>query len=90
MTSRLYLEPERYKARQFAERALIDFALLDAFEARPEPEREACLRWIALAASMGEQESRVTRMLGELVSGNPLPSSGASPRASDVMARAMA
>jgi DNA-binding MarR family transcriptional regulator len=65
----------RATSRQFVERALLDFGLMNAFESRPAPERERCLRWIANAEEEREEERRVSRVLDDLVHSRPLPMS---------------
>jgi hypothetical protein len=62
-----------HESRQFAERALRDFGLMDAFESRPPKERERCLRWIAGAAGEREEEDRVSRVLDSLAFEKALP-----------------
>ena len=57
----------------FVERALIDFALEEAFEARPAAERAACLHWISGAFCRDEEDSRVSELLDALDAGKPLP-----------------
>jgi DNA-binding MarR family transcriptional regulator len=61
------------QSRQFVERALQDFGLIEAFESRPSLERERCLRWIAAAEGEREEERRVSRVLDDLSSGRALP-----------------
>jgi hypothetical protein len=67
------LKPDLREGREFAYRALSDFALLEAFEARSPIEREASLTWLDSATSMAEQERGVTSLLRHLVQGSPLP-----------------
>ena len=60
------------ETRQFVQRALLDFGLLDAFEHRSVGKREGCLRWIAAAPDRSEEEDRVSHLLDALASGRPL------------------
>ena len=61
------------QSRQFVERALRDFGLTDAFESRPQMERERCLRWVATADGEREEERRVSRVLNDLSLDRALP-----------------
>jgi DNA-binding MarR family transcriptional regulator len=59
--------PERlHESRQFVDRALQDFGLMEAFESCSPQERDGCLRWIASAAGEREEEKRVSRLLDDL------------------------
>jgi hypothetical protein len=68
------VQPNLREGREFAYRALMDFGLMEAFEARSPIEREASLAWLDRASSMAEQERGVTKLLRLLGQGSPLPS----------------
>jgi hypothetical protein len=63
---------KRGDAVGFVERALLDFGLMDEFEARTRGERDECMRWIEAATSERAQEARVTRLLDDLALRRPL------------------
>ncbi|HEU0073071.1 MAG TPA: hypothetical protein VFS30_03600, partial [Dehalococcoidia bacterium] len=54
------------ESRQFVERALQDFGLMETFESRSPQERARCLQWIASAAGEHDEEERVSRLLDDL------------------------
>ena len=60
------------ETRNFVDRALRDFGLLEAFECRPPRERAECLRWIAASSDSCEEEDRVSCLLDALSAGDPL------------------
>ena len=71
---------ERATARQrlqitteFVERALLDFELWEAFQARAQEERDACLAWVDAALGERAQEERVSEVLDCLALQRPLP-----------------
>lgn len=57
----------------FIHRALVDFALNQAFEIRSIEERAGCLHWISEANAKNEKTSRVSDLLDALDAGEPLP-----------------
>lgn len=59
-------------ARDFFERALTDFGLLEAFQRWPVREKSACLAWIEASVDGGEEEERVSRLLDALANGRLL------------------
>jgi len=65
---------------RFVKRALLDFGLIEQFEARPSSEQAECLWWIAAAPDSSEEDARVARLLDDLAAGRPLPSRDLSSR----------
>jgi pyridoxamine 5'-phosphate oxidase family protein len=59
------------ETRNFVDRALRDFGLLEAFECRPPRERAECLRWIAASSDSCEEEDRVSCLLRCARGGRP-------------------
>lgn len=62
-------------ASGLAQRALVDFDLLEAFEIRPAQDQMAAMHWIAVTDGP-EEEERVSRLLDALWVGDPLPGAG--------------
>jgi hypothetical protein len=68
---------------EFVRRALRDFGLMEAFEARPILEQAICLDWVNATDDERVQEDRVSWTLDCLAAGTPLqsiyePAAGAS------------
>ncbi len=61
---------------EFAERALIDFDLLDAYYAREPEERDGFEHWLEGAESTRAEEERVSLLLDCLDAGLKLPPYG--------------
>jgi hypothetical protein len=71
-------QSSRTEAMQFAERALLDFGLEDAFRMRSPQERDQCLDWLIDAATPQEEEERVSCILDCLWFAAPLPGTAAT------------
>jgi hypothetical protein len=63
------------EVRLFAERALVDFGLMEAYQSREASEREECLRWLQASRGDVEEERRVSLLLDSLWERAPLPGS---------------